>query len=376
MIRKIIVAIAGLLLVILSIVWTINTIAGKEVPQKKAKPASVKYAKTTKVKYNTFPAIISATGRLNSFNKTILFSEVQGKILMSDKPVKTGIRYSKGETIISVDPSQVIINLKSAKSNFLSLISSSMADIKADYPSSFDKFNEFLNRFSIDKPLEDLPEVSNAKLKFFLSNRNIYKTYYDIKNIELQYSKHRIIAPFDCVVISSNIDEGGLVRTGQQLATISQLGSFELELSVQESEIDFIKIGNTVTAKSIESDKSWSGKIIRIGGNIDSGTQSVKIFAKINGYDLIDGMYLDTEIEGKSISNVFKIDRAAIKNSQSIFYLDDNGLLSEQYIKIILQGEKYSYIRGIDSNTVVIAQTLANVPLGTSIQSIENEGSM
>lgn len=376
MVRKIIITIVGLALIAISIAWTASKIAGKDAPKKKAKPASVKYAKTKIVKYQDYPALIEATGRLRSFNKTNIFSEVQGKLILNSKKLKVGTRYSKGEIIIQVDPEQAEIDLKSAKSAFLSLISASMADIKADYPNEFENWEAFLSNYDIEKPVNDLPEVNNKQLKYFLSNRNIFKTYYDIKNLELRLSKHKITAPFNCVVISSNIDEGGLVMPGQMLATIAETGSFELELAVQEDEADLISIGSKVIAGSESEQNEWEGRVIRKAGNIDPATQTLKVFARITGKNLLDGMYLNANIYGKEIENAFQIDRSALVNAESIYYLNDSSELQLKNIDVILTNRKSAFLRGIDSNTTVIAQPLANVALGTKIKSIENEEAM
>lgn len=373
MIRKIIIALIGIAIIVLSVTWTMLAIAGREAPKKKPKPAAVKYAKTKVVRYQDLPAKIEATGRLRSFNKTSIFSEVQGQIIAGAKKLKVGTRFNKGETIIKVDPSQAKLDLYSSKSTFLSLLSSVMADIKADHQNDFKVWDNYLKDFDIERPIEKLPEVQNKQLKYFLSNRNIFKTYYDIKNLELRLEKHFIKAPFSCVIIASNIDEGGLVMPGQMLATIAEIGNYELELSVPAMEAEFVNIGSKVIAGNEANPKKWEGRIIRKAGNIDPGTQTIKVFAMISGNGLMDGMYLDADIYGKEIQRVFEIDRSSLVNAESLYYLNDKRELDQMNIEIVLQSKEIAYIRGIDSNLVVIDQPLANVALGTKIIPVEED---
>lgn len=367
MTRKIIVALIGIIMIVAALFWTINTIAGNKPPKRKPKPALVKYAETKKVQYADYPAMIETTGRLNSFNKTSIISEVQGNYISSKKLFKVGEKFRKGETLLKIDDRQILLELKSSKSNFLSIISSILPDIKNDYPESYNTWEDYLNRISVEKPIPDLPEIEN-KIKLFLTSRNVIRTFYDIKNLELRHSKHTIEAPFNCIVTSSNINAGALIIPGQNLGMISQVGSFELELSVTNYESNMIGIGDKVEASD---GMNWQGRIIRKSDFIDQATQSVKVFARVTGSELKDGMYLNARISGKSLDDVFKINRNAIVNSSSLYYLDTADKLQQKMVEIVLQNKEDAFIRGIDSNTKVLTGQITNVALGTKIISID-----
>lgn len=365
--RKLIIIIISLSILIASILigYSISN-TSKEV-KKKVNVEKVKYVNTINATYKNFNSDISALGRVNSYEKVDIFSEVQGTLLELPKKFKVGTNYSKGDLIIEVNSENTELELKSAKSRFHSLITSIMADIKNDYKKFFDLWVKYLDEFIIEKDLKPLPEYDD-KLKFFLSSKNIFTTYYEIKNLEVMLNKYKIYAPFTGIITESMIDKGGLVRPGQKLGQIASTNIFELELSIDVNDLDMLKTGDDVKVFSEKGDSVGIGKITRIAGNIDVNTQTIKCFVQLTSSKLKDGMYLRGVVDGNQINDVVQIDRSAVVNNKFIYFID-NGKLNKQDIEIVRLNEKYAFIRGVKPQTEIINEPLANVQLGMNIRS-------
>jgi len=338
----------------------------KKKPEAKQVVEDVKYFNTDIVRYSNHPAIIHSLGKLRAYNKIEVYSEVGGIVLDNNPKFKVGNFFKQGQVMINVDDEETRMNLYAQKSDFLSVLTRTLPDIKADFPEAYDKWNRYLENFSIEKRMADLPEVSNSKEKYFLSARNIYKLYYTIRNAEIRLDKYRIRAPFDGYVTQSLIEVGTSIRVGQKLGEFSGTNLFELELPVNSEQVKFISIGNNVEIKREDGSGYWAGKVTRISENIDISTQMQNVYVSISGKGLVDGMYLDAIIKGNNIVNTFKINRKAIFNNRFIYYVKDS-VLAMKEVNIIFNDENYSYIRGIDSLTQVITDQVVNVALGTKV---------
>ncbi|MFC2130920.1 efflux RND transporter periplasmic adaptor subunit [Bacteroidota bacterium] len=342
--------------------------------KKEPKPAkvyqSIKYARIDTVRYSNHTAEIVAYGRLKSYNKIEVYSEVGGIVMESSPKFKVGNSFASSMTMISVDDEEIRLNLYSQKSDFLNLLTRMLPDIKADFTDSYTTWKQYLDEFEIEGKIKKLPEPKSSKEKYFLAGRNIYKLYYAIRNIEVRISKYKIKAPFQGVVTQSLIETGTSVRMGQKLGEFAGSGSYELEVQLNKDEVKFINIGNIAKVISEDSDNKWIGRISRISEHVDPSTQTVKVFIIVSGQNLFDGMYLKVSIDGKIVENAYKLPRSAIVNNQYVHTLEDS-LLAIENINVILLGESNAYIRGIDSLKVVISEPLVNTPIGAKVVPIK-----
>jgi multidrug efflux pump subunit AcrA (membrane-fusion protein) len=332
---------------------------------------SIKYVRVDEVNYQDHIAEIVAFGKVKSFNRIEVYSEVAGIVLDNGQRFKVGNSFSSGQVMINVDDEEARLNLYSQKSDFLNVLTRMLPDIKADFPDAFQTWNKYLEDFNIEGAIKELPATRSSKEKYFLAARNIYKLYYAIKNIEVRLSKYKIKAPFAGVVTQSLIENGTSIRVGQKLGDFAGTNSFELELPISENEINYLSIGNSVEVINENNNKTWTGRIARVSEHIDASSQTINVYVSISGKDLYDGMYLKGVIKGRKIENAFKIPRKAIVNNEFIHTVKDS-LLGRKQINILLQGETDAYINGINEGETVVVETLVNTALGTKIITIKN----
>lgn len=366
--KIIIVAIAFAIVAIGVLLFKLQTSGDKKIPDSKVFDVA-RFVNATDALYQDFQSEITAFGRLMPTRKVEIFAEVGGIMLETPLKFKTGNTFSNGDLLIKIDDEETKLTLYSAKSSFMNLLTSSLPDIKADFPQDFDIWNKYLQNFNIEDQIQDLPDIDNDKLKYFLSNRQIFSQYYSIKNSEVRFSKFKIHAPFSGSVILSTVEPGTFIRQGQKIGEISTVGSYELELNVNSSDIAFINIGDNLEISSSEFDKTWNGKIIRIAKNIDQSTQTVKVYASVSGSELREGMYMKALIKGVNIEDAVKVPRKALVNNEFVFTIEDS-LLGKSNIQLVKITESDAYIRGIEANKIIITDALADAELGMKVKRI------
>lgn len=287
---------------------------------------------------------IEVTGKLVGNQKVELFSEVQGVLLNNAKMFKEGVAYSKGEVIFQLDASEAKMALLAQRSAFLNIIISALPDIKIDYVNEFAAWNTYAEQLNINKDLAELPAVTSPKLKNFLSIRNIYNQFYSIKSSEARLDKFVISAPFDGVVSVANINNGTLVRAGQKLGEFLSTAEYELEAAISINDIELVHIGDSVKLKSNDMNGTWNGIVKRVSDKIDPTTQTLKVFVKVAGNRLFEGMYLSGKIKAGLIHDAIELPRKALVDGNNVFVVQKDSSL----MRIPVQIEKYS------NNTVIV----------------------
>ncbi|MFK5857369.1 MAG: efflux RND transporter periplasmic adaptor subunit, partial [Bacteroidota bacterium] len=194
-------------------------ISGLKKPPKRKVAQKTTVALTSKVSNTNLPLIVEGSGQIRAKNRVDIFAEVNGVLQPTPKDFRTGQVYSKGELFISIDDREFRANLMAQRSEFQSLVTSILPDIKLEFPEEQKKWDNYLNSIVINRSIPNLPETNSRKEKFFVTGRKVFTTYYNIKNLEARLDKYTLRAPYRGIVTESNINPGGLVRSGQKLGS-------------------------------------------------------------------------------------------------------------------------------------------------------------
>ncbi|MCK5824546.1 MAG: HlyD family efflux transporter periplasmic adaptor subunit [Ichthyobacteriaceae bacterium] len=319
------------------------------------------------VKNSTINLIVEGSGQLKAKNSIGIFTEVTGVLKGASKEFRVGTKYRKGELMLRVDDSEVRAQLFSSRSEFQNLITSILSDIKIDYPNEFNKWEKYLQDFNIEKTIKQLPKTNSKKEKYFITGRKVYTQYYAIKNLEAKHSKFNVRAKFNGIVTESNVNPGGLVRAGQKIGTFSNMDVFELELAVKSKDANYMNVGNTVTVLTNDKVSKWTATIKRINGAIDLNTQTVSVFIEVRGKGLKSGMYLDAQIEGKTVDNATIISRNLIHNNDYI-YLVENSKLKEFKINAVRYNKKTVIVNNLSQGAKIVTQNVGGAFNGMEVK--------
>lgn len=364
--RKFISVVLGVVLLVGAILVAMYFINTKFKP----KPKVDKIVKTVfvdTVKNSEIPIVISTSGNVTAKYKIELFSEVQGVLRTSGKEFKAGTTYRKDEVILQINSDEFLANLKSQKSSYYSTIAAIMPDIRLDYPSEYEKWLSYLNSLDISKPTPELPQFNSNQEKLFISGREINTLYYNLKNLEVRLGKFTITAPFNGIVTEALVTSGSLVRTGQKLGEFIDTGIYELEVSVNSEYAGLLKIGNEVKLFNFEKTQQYTGKVIRVNGKVDAGTQTIKVFIELNSNTLKEGMYLEAYLNARKEPEAIEISRKLLVDNNQIFVVRDSVLELVEISPIYFSADKV-VVTGIKDGTVIMSKPTSGAYNGMQVK--------
>ena len=367
--RKIINIILGILLIALAI-WLVNVMILKNQRPQRTPMKIVKPVFIDTVQNGTIPIMIRANGTLVAKNRIEIFSEVQGVLQTTSKEFRPGNSYRKGEVILKIRSDEHYANLQAQKSNLYNSITSIMPDIRLDYPEEYAKWEAYLQEFDFDKTTPPLPETNSEQEKFFISGRNIYTTYYNVKNLEVRYSKYTIRAPYNGVLTSALVNPGSLIRQGQKLGEFISPSLYEMEVAINAKYSDLLQIGNTVEVASLDSGKEWNGKIVRVNANVDQTTQTVTAYIELRGDDLKEGIYLEAHLVAKSEENALEIPRKLLVNNESLYVLKDS-VIDLIPVKPVYYTDESVVIKGLEDGTPMVSRVVPGAYPGMVVKVYE-----
>ena len=303
-------------------------------------------------------------GKLFSLKEINIVTEANG-IFYGEK-FKTGMKFSKGDTLGYIKYDEIESNLNSQKSNLLNQASKIVSEIKFDYPDSYQSWFNFMDKINFNDPLPKLPEIKDKKLKNYLSGKNFFNSYFTAKSTEDRLNKHLIISEFNGSLSDVSIKSGTAVVFGQKIGKYHNPNMLEFESNTSIKNTLLIKKNMQVNIKSDEYSGERNGSVSRINKTLNPSSQNMSVFIETNDNDLYNGMYVHGNIIVGEVDNTFKIKRNLIQEN-NVFTIVDNKLISTE-IDVIQVFEDNAIIRGLNNNDRVLNEPIKGSYSGMEIR--------
>ena len=354
--RKVILYVLGVLVLGLA-VWVSYLLVSKEKEKRPAPKRQVKTVFTDTVRNSLVPITVKANGNLVAKERVALFAEVQGVFQGSAHSFKAGQPYRRGEVLLRIDATEYQASVQSAKSNLYNLITAAMPDLRLDYPDIYPKWQAYLDSFDITSSTPELPEMTTEQERYYINGRNIVTTYYNVKNLEQRLIKYVIRAPFTGVLTEAQVTEGTLVRPGQALGVFINPSVYELEVAVNKSYSDFLRVGKKVQLDNLEGTQQYEGTVSRINAAVNQQTQTVSVFIDVRDPSLKEGMYLEATIQGRDEDSAIEIPRKLLTEQGELYILRDS-VLDLLPVKPVFFTEQTVILKGIADGTVFLSRSV------------------
>ena len=294
------------------------------------------------------------SGRVVPKNATLLYSEVQGKVVNKGFRLKEGTNFSKGSTLLVLDAKEFRLGLEAQRSAFLNILTGMMPDLKADYPDNYQQWHSYVQKYQIGSPLKPLPNTKTDAEQYFVTANEVYNTYFSIKAQEERLTKYTIKAPYAGLVTEANADKGSLVSPGQLLGKIINNRNYELEAAAGLEVASKLKVGDQVVFKSNELDGEWLGTVLRINDIVDAKTQNIPIYFHIEGKGLKAGLYLEGKYAAQTFESVFTIPADMLTRDGKVLVLREGTIFGKPVSPVAFIQDSI-VVRGLANKDIVVA---------------------
>ena len=206
-----------------------------------------------------------------------LSSEVSGKV--EDFYFREGQRVKKGQVLVRIDSSLLQKDLEAKRADLISL--------EAEIDKAEKDFKRIDALYREDSIAGQVYDEYRYRLKSLKAKGNSLRAV--IERMEIELKKHRIVSPFDGVIIDRLVDRGEWLSPGKTVATIARLSPVDVVVDIPADVIRYIKKNQKVDVKI--NGRDYKGMITAIvpRGDISSRTIPVKVSLTNRG-GLFEGM--------------------------------------------------------------------------------------
>ena len=290
--------------------------------------------------------LISSTGTTQPITQTALTSEVGGEIIYRSKKFSEGSSVIEGEILAKIDDTDLQLQYNNA------LLQLRTAEVQSQVQKAEAEVAEEVWEKIGEGTAKDLT-LKKPQLKQVEAALNVAKA--QVESAKKKLDKTDITAPYTGRIQSVNIDLGSTILPGQPVGVIYTANQIEISLPVKDSDLAFLDIPmdgrklndnekSLVKASALYKGKLqvWTGNIERVDGVIDPVTRMIKIIASFknefleeNQTTLPIGLFVEAEINGKFLENVFIVPNVSLTTNNEILIVDRNNQIEMRKIVVL-----------------------------------------
>ncbi len=188
---------------------------------------------------------------------------------------------------------------------------------------------------------------------------------------ERDLARTKLKAPFDGRVKSTNTELGSYITPGAPVAEFDSTESYEVRLPLALDDYAFIKERSKDEPAAVDLTAivggrpyHWKGRVIRMEGEVDRASRSVRIVAELDAPTedplLQPGLFLKADVEGRTLKNVFRIPRSAFLDEDTVLVVKPDSRITFRDLQILRpDGTDLLVESGLKAGEQVCLTTLA-----------------
>ncbi|TDU63207.1 RND family efflux transporter MFP subunit [Prosthecobacter fusiformis] len=281
---------------------------------------------------------VRSQGTVQPRTTSTLLPEVSGKIIEISPSFRPGGFFGQGDVLMRLDPldyETAIVISKAA----LAQAEVMLAEEKARADQAVENWRAMGRTGTPSALVTRTPQLAKAEADVASTKAQVIKAERDLERTTVR-------APYACQVLEQAVDIGQFVGQGTILGRIFAVDYVEIRLPLPERESQFLKLpqsfsdqstasvdGATVYLKSVIAGKpvAWEGKIVRVEGSLDAETRQSTAVAQVTdpyarradgSPPLTIGAFVEAEIAGEPLQDVYIIPRNAVRAGNEIILID------------------------------------------------------
>jgi RND family efflux transporter MFP subunit len=333
------------------------------------------------VKPGAHQFIVRSQGEVAARTEIDLVSEVSGKVTWVAAQFAAGGFIREGEALAKIDPRDfqiAVIQAEAAVAQGRVLLERELAEAKVARQEW-----EGLGKGKANSLLLREPQLAQAEAALRSALANLEKTKLDLARCE-------IAAPFNGRIRSKQVDVGQFINRGMPLARAYAVDYVEISLPLSLDELGYVDLALGRSEKAAEPEavvsariggetQRWKGRLVRTAGEIDARTRMLTGIVRVddpyglngstNTVPLPVGLFVEAEIKGKVVEEVYRAPRAAMRGPDRLMVVDAEDALRFRQIEIVrLQPAEVLIGQGLEAGDRVCVSLLDAPVDGMKVQ--------
>jgi RND family efflux transporter MFP subunit len=357
-------------------------------PERHPKPRQPRLVDTVDIDLTKQVLTIEAWGQVQPVHQIILRAQVNGEIVAVSPELVPGGRFTKGETILRLNPTDYVLAVRQRQADLA----------KARVALVLEQGNQTVAKQEFDLLGATINEQEKA-LVLRLPQLNAMKADVDAAGAALQSAKVALArtvikAPFDVTVIRHHVDLGTYVTTTSDLVTLAGTKEYWVEIAVPISQLRWITIPGTPDEMGspvrLFQENVWgkerfrTGRVVRLLTDLEPEGRMARLLVAIQDPlnlqeknkqlpRVLIGSYLRAEIQGQELNRLAKVDRRWIHDKDTVWLMNTDNALEIRPVTIAYRGQHDVFIsEGLETGDRLVVTDISAPTQGMPLRLINS----
>jgi RND family efflux transporter MFP subunit len=318
---------------VLIIMWLNMT---KPVARRQPPPEPVIEVEAVRLQPVDYKLSIHSQGTVQARTESTLIPEVSGRILSIAANFREGGFFEEGDILLEIDPSDYLAAVTVAEAR--------LAETRVRLAEEEAQSNQAVRDWERLGEGEPPSDLVLRRPQLALARANVAAAEASLQEARRNLQRTRISAPYEGRVLSKRADVGQVVSPGSVVAEIYAVDYAEIRLPLTSAEYAMLDIPSavrggpqeeadipvTLTASFGQTEINWEGRIVRVEGAVDTLSRQIFVIAQVDDpygpmhpEPLKVGLFVEAEIEGKVLEDVYYLPRTALREAQYVLTIDE-----------------------------------------------------
>jgi len=328
-------------------------------PETMVVPPTVVRVEGTVLKKVSYDLQVRSQGSVQPRTRSTLLPEVSGKIIEISPSFRPGGFFNRDEILLKLDPTDYETAIVIAKAE-LAQSEVTAVEEKARAEQARENWKALGRGGEPSALVTRAPQVAQAEANVAASKARVLKAERDLERTIIR-------APYAGQVLEQAVDVGQFVTQGTTLGRVFAIDYVEIRLPLPERETQFLKLPQPFRDQAV-ADKpkvilkanvagkpvAWEGRLVRVEGSLDEQTrQAMAVVQVTDPYasradgvpPLTIGAFVEAEIAGDKLEDVYVIPRQAVRAGNEIILIDrPQNTLRRVLVEPLVSTEKHIVI--------------------------------
>jgi RND family efflux transporter MFP subunit len=375
----------AIVLVILGVLGKWALTASKPEMKKRKPTAPVPMVRTIRIKTGPQAVHVVGEGTVRPLRAINLVPQVGGKVVYVSPALVNGGNFSKGDTLLRIDPVdyQLAVTLAEAKvknsESLLRLAEEEAAAAREEWR---------LLRADDSKGAGKPPPLVAKEPQLAAAEANLKADRADLDWALLNLERTTLKAPFEGRVSQEDVGIGQYVSPGQTLADLYSTEAAEIVLPLEDEDAFWFHVPGfspgkgpgasaVVMARLAGREQTWLGKVVRTEGELDERTRTINVVVRVerpyaNKPPLAVGLFVTVDIEGHTLPSATLIPRSALHQGNMVWVVDGDDRLRFRKVDLArIQGDQALVKAGLEDGERVVTTPLTVVTDGMAVRTAQ-----
>ena len=300
---------------------------------------------------------IQASGSVRPRSELRVVAEVEGRVTSVSPRLVEGAHVAAGEVLVELDRRDYELAAVRARAE-LARARAGLQREEAEAEVAREQWDELGDGEPSALALRE-PQLAEARAALSAAEAAL-------ADAELDLQRTRVLTPFDGRVRREAVDVGQFVARNEELARLYPVDRVEVVLAVADSELfalDPEALAGDAPAPEVElradfagAERVWHGRVVRSEGEIDAATRTVRLVAEVEDpfalapgdgaprVPLELGLYVRATIRGRTLDDVARLPRAALRGDDRVFVVDAEDRLWRREVEVVRREREHVFV--------------------------------